>query len=43
MEVFHYVAEKLAGVPLFSSKVQSNLQTGAIFNDYDNANPFAER
>ena len=40
MEIFHFVADQLQNTPLFSSQIATATRVGAIFNDFDNENPF---
>jgi len=41
MHVFHWVAEQTANKPLFSNQIEiRNDREGAIYNDFDNEDPF---
>ena len=40
MEVFHWVAEQLDGMPIFSTEQEVEEKTGSIYNDFDYENPF---
>lgn len=42
MDVFHYVADQLKDTPLFEATTKNTTLNGfgAIFNDFDNPNPF---
>ena len=40
MEIFHYLAHELKSTPLFSCSVEQPERVGAIYNDFDNENPF---
>ena len=38
MEIFHYLANQLKGIPIFESdlrKMDKNKESGAVFNDFD--------
>ena len=42
MDIFHYLAYKLKDMALFESTiVELTERTGAIYNDFDNEEPFA--
>lgn len=43
MEIFHYVADQLTGVPLFEGNIMEEIHgpmIGAAYNDYDRESPF---
>ncbi|XP_066921716.1 uncharacterized protein [Clytia hemisphaerica] len=40
MEIFHWVAEQLHDMPLFSIVQEIEERTGVIYNDFDSENPF---